>query len=162
LLLPSLLENATDGWGDPASRTRAADRGGTRTLRLGADLTIVALGNMVSSAIEASEVLGQRGISAEVLDPFCLSPLDIDSIKSSVLRTRRAIVVDEAPRDCSIASEIAASLMEDPEVFRALLHPVARVNGAPVPIPYSPSLEDAVLPSVEDVISMAQRCMDQE
>ena len=74
-------------------------------------------------------------------------PLDAETIRASVRKTGRLVVVDEAPATCSAASEIAALVAEDPETFRALKAPVQRVCAAPVPVPYSPPLEQAALPT---------------
>lgn len=114
--------------------------------RRGSDLTVVALGFYLGETLALAEELADEGISVEVVDPRTLVPLDAETIRASVRKTGRLIVVDEAPAMCSAASEIAALAVEDPDTFRALRAPVQRVNGAAVPIPYSPPLEDAALP----------------
>jgi pyruvate dehydrogenase E1 component beta subunit len=115
-------------------------------VRAGADVTVVALGYMVHESLAAADELGKDGIEAEVVDPRTLVPLDVDTIRASVQKTGRLIVVDESPSTCSMASEIAAVVVEDRDTFRALKGPVTRVCAAAVPIPFSPPLEDAVLP----------------
>jgi acetoin:2,6-dichlorophenolindophenol oxidoreductase subunit beta len=81
-----------------------------------------------------------------VIDPRTLVPLDVDTIRASVRKTGRLIVVDESSPVCSMASEIAAVAAEDWETCRALRAPIQRLCAAPVPIPFSPPLEDFVLP----------------
>ena len=114
--------------------------------RTGTDLTIVALGYMVYPALAAAEELAAEGASVEVIDPRTLVPLDVDRIRESVRKTGRLMVVDESPPTCSMAAEIAATIAEDWETCRALRAPVRRVCTPAVPIPFSPPLEDFVLP----------------
>jgi acetoin:2,6-dichlorophenolindophenol oxidoreductase subunit beta len=119
--------------------------------RAGTDVTIVAIGYMVVVALEAAEQLAREGISAEVVDPRTLVPLDVDAIRGSLARTGRLVVVDESFPTCSMASEIAALVAEDAESLSALKAPVRRVCTAPVPVPFSAPLEDHVLPGVQRV-----------
>jgi len=119
--------------------------------RAGTDVTIVALGYYVQEALGAAEELAREGISIEVVDPRTLVPMDADTLRASAQKTGRVVVVDEAPATCSAAAEIAALLVEDPETFRALKAHVRRVCAAPVPVPYSPPLEQAALPSRDDI-----------
>ena len=114
--------------------------------RPGTDVTVVALGYMVYPALAAAEELAAEGVSVEVIDPRTLVPLDVDTIRQSVQKTGRLIVVDESAPTCSMASEIAAVVAEDWETCRVLRAPVRRVCTAAVPIPFSPPLEDFVLP----------------
>ena len=119
--------------------------------RAGADVTIVALAYYVHEALAVAEELAREGIAVEVVDPRTLVPLDADAVHASVRKTGRVVIVDEAPATCSAASEIAALIVEDPETFRALKAPVRRVCAAPVPVPYSPPLEQAALPGRADI-----------
>jgi pyruvate dehydrogenase E1 component beta subunit len=119
--------------------------------RTGTDVTIVALAYYVPEALAVAEELAGEGISVEVVDPRTLVPMDAETIRASARKTGRVVVVDEAPATCSAAAEIAALIVEDPETFRALQAPVRRVCAAPVPVPYSPPLEQAALPSRQDV-----------
>jgi pyruvate/2-oxoglutarate/acetoin dehydrogenase E1 component len=121
--------------------------------RAGTDVTIVGLAYYVQEALAVADDLAREGISAEVIDPRTLVPMDVETIRSSVRKTGRVVVVDEAPSTCSAASEIAAFLAEDPDTFRALRAPIRRVCAVPVPVPYSPPLERAALPSREDIKS---------
>jgi len=119
--------------------------------RAGADVTVVALAYYVQEALAVAEELAREGISLEVVDPRTLVPMDAETVRASVRKTGRVVIVDEAPATCSAASELAALIAEDPETFRALKAPVRRVCAAPVPVPYSPSLERAALPDREDI-----------
>ena len=119
--------------------------------REGTDLTIVGLAYYVSEALAVAESLAREGISIEVIDPRTLVPMDVDTLRASARKTGRVVILDEAPATCSAASEIAALLAEDPETFRALKAPIRRVCAVPVPVPYSPTLERAALPSRDDI-----------
>jgi pyruvate/2-oxoglutarate/acetoin dehydrogenase E1 component len=124
--------------------------------RSGSDLTIVGLGYMVQAALEAADDLAALGVSAEVVDPRTLVPLDTGTIRASVQKTGRLLVVDESPPTCSMAAEIAAVVAEDRDTFRAMREPVQRLCAAAVPVPYSPPLEDFVLPSRERIVAAAR------
>ena len=119
--------------------------------RRGTDVTIVALAFYVQEALAVAEALAGEGISVEVVDPRTLVPMDVETLRASVRKTGRLVVVDEAPATCSAASEIAALIAEDPETFRVLKAPIRRVCAVPVPVPYSPPLEQAALPSRDDI-----------
>jgi pyruvate dehydrogenase E1 component beta subunit len=119
--------------------------------RAGTDVTIVGLAYYVREALAVADELASEGISVEVVDPRTLVPMDVDTLRASAQKTGRVVIVDEAPSTCSAASEIAALIVEDPETFRALKAPVRRVCAVPVPVPYSPTLEQAALPSREDI-----------
>ena len=98
-----------------------------------------------------ADELAREGISVEVVDPRTLVPMDVETLRESVQKTGRLVVVDEAPATCSAASEIAALIVEDRDTVRALKAPVRRVCAMPVPVPYSPPLEQAALPSRLDI-----------
>ena len=115
--------------------------------RTGTDVTIVALAYYVGEALAVADELAGDGVSVEVVDPRTLVPMDVETLRASARKTGRVVIVDEAPATCSAASEIAALLAEDPETFRALRAPIRRVCAAPVPVPYSPPLEQAALPT---------------
>jgi pyruvate dehydrogenase E1 component beta subunit len=114
--------------------------------RPGTDVTVVALGYMVYPALAAAEELAAEGVSVEVIDPRTLVPLDVDALRQSVHKTGRLIVVDESAPTCSMASEIVACVVEDWAACRALRAPARRVTMPAVPVPFSPPLEDFVLP----------------
>jgi acetoin:2,6-dichlorophenolindophenol oxidoreductase subunit beta len=123
--------------------------------REGRDLTIVATGVMVSRSLEAAEQLAEEGISATVLDPRTLRPLDSQTIVDSVTATGRALLVQEAPKTGGFMAEVAAQVVESP-AFGHLRAPVARLCGLDVPIPYAPQLERAAVPQVADITEAAR------
>jgi pyruvate dehydrogenase E1 component beta subunit len=114
--------------------------------RPGTDVTVVALGYMVYPALAAAEQLSLDGVSTEIVDPRTLVPLDVELIRQSVQKTGRLIVVDESAPTCSMASEIIANVLEDWPTLQALRAPARRVTMPAVPVPFSPPLEDFVLP----------------
>jgi acetoin:2,6-dichlorophenolindophenol oxidoreductase subunit beta len=127
--------------------------------RTGTDVTVVGLAYYVQEALAVAAELAGQGVSVEVIDPRTLVPLDVETIRASVRKTGRLVVVDEAPAMCSAASEIAAAVVEDPATFRALKAAVQRVCAAPVPVPYSPTLEKAALPDRAAIIAAIRRVL---
>ncbi len=121
--------------------------------RVGSDLTIVTYGAMVHESIAAAERLSQEGAECEVVDLRSLCPLDTDTFLASVRKTSRAIVVHEAHLTGGFGGEVAAIIAQ--EAFGALDAPVTRVASLDVPVPFSPVLEDAVLPSAEKIYHAA-------
>lgn len=127
--------------------------------RPGKDITIVAIGSMVKTALRAADTLAQQGIDAEVLDPRTLIPLDEDAILKSVAKTGRLVVVDEARQRCSAASEIAAVVAE--KAFPMLRTAIRRVTVPDVAMPFSPPLEKLCIPDVAHLIKVVQQtCSD--
>ncbi len=122
--------------------------------RPGDDLTIVAIGGMVPRALEAAEMLERDGISAEVVDPRTMVPLDKAAILGSVEKTGRLVVVDMAHKTCSAASEIAAIVAM--EGFWHLQAPIQRLGTANVHIPFSPALEPLCYPTAETIAEAAK------
>ncbi len=120
-----------------------------RVAREGSDLTVIAYGAMVHAALEATEPAQLDGASVEVLDLRSLVPLDADAILASVAKTAKVVVVDEANETCAAGAQVAALIAE--HAFEQLDGPVRRVATPDVPIPFSPPLEQAVLPSVERI-----------
>jgi pyruvate dehydrogenase E1 component beta subunit len=118
--------------------------------RPGKDVTLIAIGGMVPRALEAAGVLAAEGIDAEVLDPRTLVPLDRDAILASVRKTSRAVIVHEAHKRLGPGAEIAAMIAE--EAIGYLDGPIARVAARNVPLPYSPELENYVLPGAGDIV----------
>lgn len=115
----------------------------------GDDVTVVAIARMVNISLAASADLATEGISAEVIDPRTLSPLDLPAILRSVARTRRLVVVDEDNPRCGMAADIVAQVVSSGEVRLAA---APRMVTAPhAPPPFSPPLEDRYLPSTADV-----------
>src|SRR6266542_3755705 len=128
--------------------------------RAGNDVTVVGLAYYVREALAVADELAAEGISIEVIDPRTLVPMDTEAIRASVRRTGRLVVVDEAPATCSAASEIVAFVTEDPESFRALKSPVQRVCAAPVPVPFSPPLEQAALPDRARITAAIRKVLE--
>ena len=122
--------------------------------REGTDVTIVAIGGMVPLALQAAETLAQEGVSAEVLDPRTLVPMDKKAILDSVAKTGRLVTVDMAHKTCSAASEIAAIVAM--EGFWSLQAPIQRLGTANVHIPYSPALEPLCYPTAESIAQAAR------
>jgi acetoin:2,6-dichlorophenolindophenol oxidoreductase subunit beta len=112
--------------------------------REGRDVTVVAIGRMLKPALAAAATVAGEGISAEVLDPRTLVPLDEEAILASVAKTGRLVIVDEARECCSAASQIAAVVAEDG--FALLKAPIRRVTTPNVAMPYAPNAEAQVIP----------------
>jgi pyruvate dehydrogenase E1 component beta subunit len=125
--------------------------------REGDDVTIVALSAMVARANEVADKLAGQGISVEVLDPRTTSPFDGDALQESLSRTGRLVVVDEDSPRCSMACDIAAFAAENS--FSALRAPILRVTPPHTPVPFSPPLEDAYVPSVARIEQAVRQVM---
>jgi 2-oxoisovalerate dehydrogenase E1 component len=123
--------------------------GQAAVVREGRDVTVVALALMVPRTLEACERLAARDISVEVIDPRTVSPLDSETILRSVRKTGRLLIVDEAFAPFGLGAEVAAQVID--AGFDDLDAPIRRLHGAFTPTPYSPPLEQAVVPQVEDI-----------
>lgn len=119
-------------------------------MRQGTDVTIVAWSWMAQKALAAAEILAQDGISAEVLDPRTLVPLDKASILHSLGKTNKLVIVHEAVKTGGYAGEIAAIVAD--EGFDLLDSPIKRVTAPDTPVPFSPTLEAAYVPSVDSIV----------
>ena len=119
-------------------------------VREGRDASVVALGWMVHQTLRACEALAKEGISIEVIDPRTVSPLDMDTILASVHKTGRLLIVDEDYGPCGIGAEVAAQVVA--RGFDDLDAPVMRLNGVFTPIPYSPPLEAAAVPTPQTIV----------
>ncbi len=128
--------------------------GEARIVRPGTDVTIVAVGGMVDRVTEAAEQLEASGVSVEVIDPRTLAPLDTDRILESVEKTGRLAIADETFGPCGVGAEIAATVSE--HGFPGLKGPIRRINGLHVPTPYSPTLEGAVVPQVDQIVEVTR------
>ena len=124
-------------------------------VRPGKDVTLVGIGIMVQKSLEAAEKLAALGIDAEVIDPRTLVPLDKDTIIQSVAKTSRVVISHEAHRRSGPGAEIAAVLAE--EAIEYLDGPIIRIGSMNVPLPYSPELENHVLPGTDDIVNAAKR-----
>lgn len=125
--------------------------------REGRDLTIIATGVQVPRALAAAEALAKEAISAEVVDPRTLEPLDKATLLASVKKTGRLVVTDESHDNCSVASGLAA-IMAD-EGFASLRAPIKRVTIPHVPVPFAVSLEDYVTPTAERIVAAARQLL---
>ena len=128
--------------------------------REGTDVTVVATGIMVNRALAAAKRLQEEGISVEVVDPRTLQPLDAETIVSSACKTGRVVITQEAPGAFSVASEIAAVVGR--EAFGYLDMPIEMVCGPFVPVPFSPVLEDFILPKEAQIVSAIKRVLNKE
>lgn len=125
--------------------------------RTGTDVTIVGIGLGAFLAEQAAAELAEDGISAEVVDPRTLVPMDWPTILESVSRTGRLVVVDPANRTCSAASEIAARAAED--CFSDLRGPVMRVTTDDTHVPFSPALEKQIYPTKDKIVAAVRRTL---
>jgi acetoin:2,6-dichlorophenolindophenol oxidoreductase subunit beta len=122
--------------------------------RVGTDITLVATSSMVQVALAAADDLEQLGISAEVIDPRTMVPLDKETLIASARKTSRAIVIDEGYESYGVTAEMAAVIAEG--AFYDLDAPVRRLGAMDVPIPFSPVLEDQTVPTPTTVIELAK------
>src|SRR5437763_17136756 len=122
--------------------------------RAGSDITIVATSSMVQVALGAASMLEEFDISAEVIDPRTLWPLDEKTLIESAKKTSRVMVVDEGYERYGVTAEIASVIAEGP--FYDLEAPVKRIGAMHVPIPFSPPLEDATVPTEKSVFEAAK------
>jgi pyruvate/2-oxoglutarate/acetoin dehydrogenase E1 component len=121
----------------------------------GTDITLLTYSRMTYECMEAASQLEQKGIHAEVIDLRTLKPLDFELIAQSVKKTRRAVVVHEACLTGGFGAEVASRIGE--ELFEYLTAPVVRVGAKDVPIPFSPVLEQFVLPQVDDILAAVEQ-----
>jgi 2-oxoisovalerate dehydrogenase E1 component len=120
--------------------------------RPGDDVTVVTLSRALHTALEAAAVVAaEDGISCEVIDLRSIAPLDSGTVLGSLRRTGRLLIVSEGAGDFGVGAELAARAVD--EGFWTLDAPVRRLSGAPTPVPYSPRLEQAWLPGVDDVVA---------
>ncbi len=115
----------------------------------GDDVTLITWGAMIKETMEAANQLSQDGISAEIIDLATISPIDMNTILNSVEKTKRCVIIHEAPRSCGVGAEISAQLME--YAFDILKAPVQRVTGYDTVMPYA-QLEKYYMPSAERII----------
>ena len=123
--------------------------------RKGDDLTIVAVSRVVNEALAAAVKLEEQGLTVEVIDPRTIQPLDLATILESVKKTGRLIVASDDVKSGGIGSEIAAAVVE--EGFDSLDAPIVRVASPNMPIPFSPTLEQAYMPNAENIVEAAKK-----
>jgi pyruvate/2-oxoglutarate/acetoin dehydrogenase E1 component len=138
--------------GEVPEGEHAVPLGEARIAREGEEMTIVAYGSTVSLAEQATEELDE---SIEIVDLRTLCPLDAETILGSVRKTSKVLVAHEATRSCGVGAEVAALIAE--HAFEHLDAPIARLTAPDVPIPFSPPLEQRVLPQLED---MKEACLE--
>jgi 2-oxoisovalerate dehydrogenase E1 component beta subunit len=129
--------------------------GKARVARQGHDVSVITYAAMLHVALEAAEILAKEGIELEVLDLRTLLPLDRAAIVETVRRTNKVIILHEDTKTGGIAGEVAAVINED--AFDDLDAPITRIASLDTPVPFSPPLEHAFLPKVEDVVREARR-----
>jgi pyruvate dehydrogenase E1 component beta subunit len=125
--------------------------------RAGTDVSLLTYGGTLFKTLQAAEQLAASGIDAEVVDLRTLRPLDTKTILDSVIRTHRAVIIDEGWRSGSISAEISARIMEG--AFYELDLPVERICSAEVPMPYAKHLEEAALPQASTIVETVSRMM---
>jgi pyruvate/2-oxoglutarate/acetoin dehydrogenase E1 component len=145
------MEGAVDESAGPADISRCAVR------REGRDVSLITYGGSLGKTLEAAETLAKEGVESEVIDLRVLRPLDTRTILTSVGKTHRAVIIDEAWRTGSFAAEISARIMEG--AFDELDASVARVCGEEAPTPYPKHLEDAALPQADEIVKAVRELM---
>jgi pyruvate dehydrogenase E1 component beta subunit len=128
--------------------------GQAKVKRVGDDVTLVAHSRMVHTALEAADILADRGVEAEVIDLRTLRPLDTATVIKSVEKTNRAIIIEEAWKTGGFGAELASTVQE--EAFDSLDGPVVRIGGADVPAPYNRALEAASLPDAARIVKAVE------
>ena len=145
------VEGEVDEQAGPAEIGRALVR------RSGDAVSLITYGGTLGKVLQAADELAVDGVQAEVIDLRTLRPLDTETILASVVKTHRAVIVDEGWRTCSFAAEVSARIMEG--AFYSLDAPVARVCSAEVPMPYAKHMEDAALPQVPAVVEAVREML---
>ena len=125
--------------------------------REGSDITLIGVGYQVHNCLAAADELAKEGVSAEVVDPRTLAPLDTATLAESVRKTNRCIIVEEGHLRSGVGSEISAAVQE--EAFDYLDAPIGRVAALDAPIPFEPRLEDFVLPNTANVVDAAKKAL---
>ena len=143
--------------GEIEEKIAAADISKAAVCREGKDITLISYSASLLKAHQAADQLAKDGIEAEVIDLRTLRPLDMATIVTSVAKTHRAVIVDEAWRTGSFAAEISAQIME--QAFDELDAPVSRVCSAEVPMPYAIHLETAALPQADTIVTAVRNLM---
>ncbi|MDX8540696.1 alpha-ketoacid dehydrogenase subunit beta [Mesorhizobium abyssinicae] len=125
--------------------------------REGEDVTLIAVAGVIVPTMEAAKALAEDGISVEVVDPRTLKPLDSEAIKTSVAKTGRLVIVENAHRVCNVGSEIAAVMAE--EAFDLLKRPILRLSAPDIHVPFSPALEKDFFPTKDPIIAAVRRLL---
>ena len=125
--------------------------------REGTSITLIGLGSQLSGCLAAADMLAAEGISAEVMDPRTIRPLDTEGLAKSVRKTGRCVIAEEGHKHGGVGAEISASIQE--VAFHSLKAPIGRVGALEVPIPVQPKLEAFVLPSAEKIADAARAAL---
>ncbi|MGX5851306.1 alpha-ketoacid dehydrogenase subunit beta [Mesorhizobium sp. PL10] len=131
--------------------------GSAEVKREGTDVTLIAIASAIRPTMEAVDELAKEGISIEVIDPRTLKPLDHETFKTSVAKTRRLLIVENAHRVCNAGSEIAAVMAE--EAFDLLKRPIIRLSAPDIHVPFSPALEKDFYPGKDSIIAAVRRLL---
>lgn len=123
----------------------------------GTDATLVAIAGALRPALDAARVLAEQGVSVEVIDPRTLKPLDMETILTSVAKTGRLVLVENAHRVANASAEIAATVCE--AAFGSLKKPIVRLSAPDVHVPFSPALEKAIYPTKEQIVAAVTRML---
>jgi acetoin:2,6-dichlorophenolindophenol oxidoreductase subunit beta len=123
----------------------------------GADVTVVAIGGAMRVVIDGAKLLGEQGVSVEVIDPRTLKPLDMETIIGSVAKTGRLVIVENAHRIANAGAEIAANVCE--HAFDCLKKPIVRLSVPDVHVPFSPVLEETIYPTKADLVTAVTRLL---
>jgi pyruvate/2-oxoglutarate/acetoin dehydrogenase E1 component len=146
--------------GDVPEEEYTIPLGKAEVVREGTDVTIVTYSYILQFCLKAAQILEEQGISVEIVDLRTVDPLDQETFLKSVRKTHRLVVVQETWRGCSISSEIAAITAE--KALYSLDAPIVRVTAEDVPVPFSPVLEQRVLPSIEKIVEAVKQMMEGE
>ena len=141
--------------GPPAPPGHVVELGRAAVVRVGGDITLVALASMVPLALKAADVLAGEGIEAEVVDLRCLVPLDAATVLASLRKTSRLVTVEENPYQGGWGATVVSVVAD--EGFGLLDAPVRRVAGECVPLPFADALEQQVIPTVDKVVTEVRR-----
>jgi pyruvate dehydrogenase E1 component beta subunit len=141
----------------PVDTDNGGDLQGARVVREGKHATLVAWGAMVSRCLQTAELAAEDGIELEVLDLRWLKPIDAAGLAASINKTKRAVVVHEAPLTAGLGAEVASLITE--QCFKILRAPVERVTGFDVPYP-SGDLEDEYIPNIDRILYGVQRVLE--
>lgn len=141
----------------PTDREYVVPIGKADIKRVGTDVTIVAIAGAMRTVLAAADILAKDGISAEVIDPRTLKPLDMETILTSVAKTGRLLIVENAHRVCGFGSEVAATVVE--VGFDLLKKPIRRLAAPDVHVPFSPVLEEQLYPRSEQVVAAARQVL---
>lgn len=125
--------------------------------QVGTDVTIVAIAGAMRPTIEAAKTLAEKGVSVEIIDPRTLKPLDTETIITSVAKTGRLVLVENAHRIANASAEISATVCE--EAFDSLKRPIVRLCAPDVHVPFSPALEAKLYPTKEDIVGAVEKLL---